>query len=168
MSVRSELRELEESAARQARIRKKLEEMDAAAAPPEVSPAEATQPSLEHLPPRKPWENAQGHQFRPLTRRERENEDLEQFMAKAVAEHNAYRADCHEAQRGLEVAKKELEARRRKEERTGRRPWSKEPNQACSLEEAARCGHIGGGNTFDDSQYNPYDNSRHDCSRFGR
>ena len=168
MSVRSELRELEESAARQARIRKKLEEMDAAATPQEVSSAEATQPTLEHLPPRKPWENAQGHQIRPLTRRERENEELEQFMVKAVAEHNAYRADNHAVQRGLEVAKKELETKRRKEERTGRRAWPKGPNEASSFKDAARCGHIGGGNTFDDSQYNPHDNSRYDCTRFGQ
>ena len=159
MSNKAGRRAHEDPAARQARIRKKLAEMDALAA----VPAPAT-PDATPTPVRKPWQNSSGQQIRPLTRKEREHEELEQFLAKAVKAHEDFRQD---AQRSQDVAQKAAKKEQLRQQRTGTRPL---PNRdgGYSVEETQKRDYIGSdGDTPDDNQ-NPNDNSRHDFTKFGR
>ena len=138
MSVSSEAKEFEESARRQAAIRKRLEEMDAA------PPAPAADAVEEWQPPRNPWQDSMGRQTRPLTRLEREAKEMAVFDRKVLAQLEEHRCLAQKEHIWNQVEEAARQKRQRKEERTGMRPLPSR-NEACSLEEAQRRGLIGQG-----------------------
>ena len=166
MSIASDAEDMKRTRAREAAIRQRLDQLEAAkensTEHSTTEPCTPTEPvEQEPLVPcpvpvrvmgerqEKPWIR-NGKQYRPMTRKEASEEDADRIGRQAVAQYNRYcglvQADLDEG----EAEKRAVEARARKEQRTGLIHFkTNRRDERCSLVEAARRGLIGGGSGSD-------------------
>ena len=172
MSIQSDALEMQRQRQREAALRQRLDQLEAAKEKStengnaQCSPTEPVEqqeplvpcpvPVSSSTPVRvigerqeKPWIR-NGKQYRPMTRKEASEEDADRIGRQAVAQYNRYcglvQADLDEG----EAEKRAVEARARKEQRTGLIHFkTNRRDERCSLVEAARRGLIGGGSGSD-------------------